>query len=407
MPIAGSIRLRSPLPPASSFKGATDALTATAKVVVFRPSTPPSELHRPPPVSLSTSPDSPLDAHQPMLLKSPRATNRELVSLESWPTDDIDVEVAVPPPSSASSPTSSASSSSLASSTQSPPPRPGSSTTHLSASVPKRRPPQSDRDAWSNHGGVNAAADAAMSSMAHMMRGGSPPPNEDDLLPLWERPPQVVLESSPQKMDPEMRVFHDAFAQRRQTVRVATAPSPPRKAISLPQHGAARTEAIPVRPQTAQTFTSLLRVCQMGEIDEIRLAFQRHNLSFQNQVFERALLIPEDKTTAECIGNLPLPGSRLPENPITGQLALLFKINNTGTKSGKRAKKAKKKAKKKTKKNAKKLSGCLGLIQPQPLHTDFEAAGIVSDLFESFNMETAVTKGNLLEKILGNFTTRF
>ncbi|ETV72791.1 hypothetical protein, variant [Aphanomyces astaci] len=223
------------------------------------------------------------------------------------------------------------------------------STPNVTASATKLvgHAPSSERNAW------QSGIEAPIASMAHMMRGGLPQPTSQvDLLPLplWERPPQVALDTSPQKMDPEMKIFLDAFASRRQTVRVATAPSSPAKMVP-PTPSMPESSQLAARPKTTHAYSSVLRMHQMGEIEEIRLAFERHRLSFENQVFERALLIPEDKTTAECVAHLPLPGSRLPDNPLLAQKSLLFKMSSTlSTKKPKKKAKKKKKAKMKAKK---------------------------------------------------------
>lgn len=59
-----------------------------------------------------------------------------------------------------------------------------------------------------------------------------------------------------------------------------------------------------------------LRQRQLQEMEKIRLLFEQNNLTFSDQVFERGLLVPEDRPVLDCVRNLPLPGSRLMPNPL-------------------------------------------------------------------------------------------
>ncbi|OQS04816.1 hypothetical protein THRCLA_02974 [Thraustotheca clavata] len=87
---------------------------------------------------------------------------------------------------------------------------------------------------------------------------------------------------------------------------------------------------------------STLRRDELTEIEQIRLAFKRHNLAFNNEVFERAILTPEDKPLQECVKRLPTAGSKLQENPLLQQKSTLHK-GKEGKEGGKKWKKLKRK----------------------------------------------------------------
>ncbi|DAZ96210.1 TPA: hypothetical protein N0F65_012572 [Lagenidium giganteum] len=113
-----------------------------------------------------------------------------------------------------------------------------------------------------------------------------------------------------------------------------------------------QTDATARKPMTANNSTkhassitstpvamSDARYSQMCELQRIRTLFEQKHLPFSEEVFERALVAPDDRQTLECVQNLPLAGSRLLNNPL---LRLRLK-NGTSkkkkTKGGKRKKK--------------------------------------------------------------------
>ena len=102
-----------------------------------------------------------------------------------------------------------------------------------------------------------------------------------------------------------------------------------------------------------------MRYSQLNELDAIRAAFERKKLSYNPQVFHRALLIPEDKPELQCVLNLPTPGSKLSVNPLLSYRNKLLGIKGpsvaTKKKKGTKKKKAgsKKAGSKKTTKKKK------------------------------------------------------
>ncbi|KAF0752716.1 hypothetical protein AaE_005929 [Aphanomyces astaci] len=102
--------------------------------------------------------------------------------------------------------------------------------------------------------------------------------------------------------------------------------------------------------------TSSLRVQQSDELDNIRAAFERHNLTYNPAIFERAILIPEDKSSSECAKHLPIAGSKLLENPLLATKLKLMKVRNRrqGLDGSGKKRKTKKGAKKGGKKSKKK-----------------------------------------------------
>ncbi|KAG9406639.1 hypothetical protein AC1031_002960 [Aphanomyces cochlioides] len=150
--------------------------------------------------------------------------------------------------------------------------------------------------------------------------------------------------------DPELKLFFNAAVERRCQVaaRVAEHRSGNQPPIWQPKllHSTSFNEAKRSNPHALAPGTSSLRMHQMDELDEIRDAFERHHLSFNSAVFERALLIPEDKSAAECSKHLPIAGSKLPENPLLATKSKLTKgLVKKKAKKGKKGKKLKKKKK--------------------------------------------------------------
>merc|ERR1711865_617054 len=56
---------------------------------------------------------------------------------------------------------------------------------------------------------------------------------------------------------------------------------------------------------------------QLDERKRIEYQLSRHSLACSTNTIERALMIPEDRPRIECIRNLPVPGTLLPENPMS------------------------------------------------------------------------------------------
>ncbi|CAK4240046.1 unnamed protein product [Aphanomyces euteiches] len=150
--------------------------------------------------------------------------------------------------------------------------------------------------------------------------------------------------------DPELKLFFNAAVERRCQVaaRVAEHRSGNQAPIWQPKllYSTSFNETKRSNPHVLVPGTSSLRMHQMDELDEIRDAFERHQLSFNSAVFERALLIPEDKSAAECSKHLPIAGSKLPENPLLATKSKLAKgVVKKKAKKGKKGKKLKKKKK--------------------------------------------------------------
>lgn len=96
----------------------------------------------------------------------------------------------------------------------------------------------------------------------------------------------------------------------------------------------ARPPTLPVGREGMASMSDLRRE-QLDELDKIRRLFEEKHLPFPSRVFERGLLVPEDRPVLESIHNLPLPGSRLVANP----LPLGGKSKATGLKKKKKKRK--------------------------------------------------------------------
>ncbi|EQC40142.1 hypothetical protein SDRG_02792 [Saprolegnia diclina VS20] len=127
-----------------------------------------------------------------------------------------------------------------------------------------------------------------------------------------------LVPTQPVPLDSEFRVFHAATTAR--------------------QCPSVRTEGKKGHGMSA------LRREELDEVDAIRAAFERHHMTFNAHVFERALLTPEDRPGLECVKRLPTAGSKLPENPLGSLRHSLHK-----SKEGKTTKKKKKTKKRKPK----------------------------------------------------------
>lgn len=78
-----------------------------------------------------------------------------------------------------------------------------------------------------------------------------------------------------------------------------------------------------VRPPASQSLAvraaasmSELRREQLDELEKIRRLFEEKQLPFPARALERGLLVPEDRPALQSVRDLPLPGARLPANPL-------------------------------------------------------------------------------------------
>lgn len=97
---------------------------------------------------------------------------------------------------------------------------------------------------------------------------------------------------------------------------------------------------------------SSARFRQLDECKRIERQLDRHSLACSTNTIERALMIPEDRPKMECISNLPVPGTHLPENPMAKEVEEAAKKKGSKKKAGSK-KKGKKKGKSKKKKKKK------------------------------------------------------
>ncbi|TMW65919.1 hypothetical protein Poli38472_003684 [Pythium oligandrum] len=169
--------------------------------------------------------------------------------------------------------------------------------------------------------------------------------------------PRGTLLPQPEPLDPEYRHLHAAMQNRKPPLHVtsflpektqaSTRLAAAQKSGSAPssnqqQEPSYRTPSITSKDaerMIPMMVPSDLRAEQMGEVDRIRALFDKHRLSFSPDLFEKALLVPEDRSALECATNLPLAGARLVSNPL---LQARAKTGKT-TKKKKKAKGGKKK----------------------------------------------------------------
>ncbi|OQR92498.1 hypothetical protein ACHHYP_03653 [Achlya hypogyna] len=111
-----------------------------------------------------------------------------------------------------------------------------------------------------------------------------------------------IVPAQPVPSDPEFRLFHQATTAR---------------------------QCVPIKGEGKKYGMSALRKEELDEINDIRAAFERHHISFNAPVFERALLTPEDRPALECIKRLPTAGSKLLENPFPLQKSTLHKARSS------------------------------------------------------------------------------
>ncbi|KAF0694132.1 Aste57867_14972 [Aphanomyces stellatus] len=401
-PPTNAVRLKTPLPPSSSsiksasidlFRGGGPSPPKSASPA-SSPRLPKAPLTQRPSTSPSSTPQQQQQQSVPRLLaammpdgmssfqspptssspvKSPRA-GRDLVSVGAWASDEVDMELLATTPTAASSAQIPSRHASFA--RRSPQPispsrsfddddvegdddevaaaddddddddengllfadeRPKEPET---SSIP-RKPPLVELTS-SMHLAETAVP---LTAMANVIQGKSQPPIPTDHLPTWECGPAIHV--SKPSMDPELQIFHDSFMARRQTWSWQVKRFAERDARRATQGSIADPLVVAATKPKNTTYSSALRRQQMGEIDQIRQAFERHSLHFQDEVFERALLTPEDKPTFECVEHLPIAGSKLHDNPLLAQKRLLFKMPATAKKGKKKKKKGKAKKKKK------------------------------------------------------------
>ena len=158
-----------------------------------------------------------------------------------------------------------------------------------------------------------------------------------------------TIPESKAPLDPELKVFHNALTQRSVSAttllraeninanRANTAPSGRRSFVNRR-----------LDEKELIYACSDLRLEQLDEMARIQQALEKHNIKFDTAVFERALLVPEDKPTEICARNLPETGNKLIPNPLLKQKTAVLGVKKKKSgKSGKTKKKSSGKTKKK------------------------------------------------------------
>ena len=71
------------------------------------------------------------------------------------------------------------------------------------------------------------------------------------------------------------------------------------------------------RPGSA--FSAFQRTVQLSEVDRVKRAFAKSRIPCPLSTLEKALVVPEDRSYAQCVDRLPRPGGGLIPNPILAE----------------------------------------------------------------------------------------